>query len=85
MGLAGLVRLEAEAKNSSEKERMREVKGAEIRSVDFLVLQQWFRAISAGTCRLEKSQEGGLPMQVVPKVLSICSGGMESGEVDWTS
>ena len=35
MGLAGLVRLEAEAKNSSEKERMREVKGAEIRSVYF--------------------------------------------------
>ena len=35
MGLAGLVRLEDEAKNSSEKERMREVKGAEMRSVEF--------------------------------------------------
>ena len=28
------MRLEAEAKNSSEKERMREVKGAEMRSVE---------------------------------------------------
>ena len=45
MGLAGLVRLEAEAKNSSEKERMREVKGAEMRSVE-VFFQQWFRAVS---------------------------------------
>lgn len=32
MGFAGLMRLEAEAKNSSEKERMREVRGEEMRS-----------------------------------------------------
>lgn len=43
MGLAGLMRLEAEAKNSSEKERMREVRGAEMRSVilSALVLGSW--------------------------------------------
>ena len=45
MGLAGLVRLEAEAKNSSEKERMREVKEAEMRSVG-ICFQKWFRALS---------------------------------------
>ena len=33
MGFAGLMRLEAEAKNSSEKERMREVRGPATRSV----------------------------------------------------
>ena len=32
MGVAGLMRLAAEAKNSSEKERMREVREAETRS-----------------------------------------------------
>ena len=32
IGFAGLMRLEAEAKNSSEKERMREVRGAATRS-----------------------------------------------------
>ena len=30
-------------------------------------------------------EEGALPMHVVPKVLSICSGGMESVGVDWMS
>lgn len=30
------MRLDAEAKNSSEKERMREVRGAETRSVGFV-------------------------------------------------
>ena len=34
MGVAGLMRLEAEAKNSSEKERMREVREADTRSVN---------------------------------------------------
>lgn len=33
MGFAGLMRLEAEAKNSSENERMRDDKCAEIRSI----------------------------------------------------
>lgn len=41
------MRLEAEAKNSSEKERMREVKGAEMRSVwGGGGFQQSFRALS---------------------------------------
>lgn len=87
MGLAGLVRLEAEAKNSSEKERMREVRGAEMRSVDVSVGcgKLVCMKLSRGGLRRgemeRRGEEGGLPMHVVPKMLSIWSGGMES--VGW--
>lgn len=81
MGFAGLMRLEAEAKNSSEKERMREVKGAEIRSrvVSNVYRQLVCRGLS--TRELLKGgalamEEGVLPMHVVPKALFIWSGGM---------
>ena len=78
MGFAGLMRLEAEAKNSSENERMRDVKCAEIRSIRDC--QQCFQAagmlgtIDQGLAKRWSpgaGDEGFLPMHVAPKVLSI--------------
>ena len=43
IGAVGVRRLEAEAKNSSEKARMREFRGAEMRSVDGGVRGGWSR------------------------------------------
>ena len=72
MGFAGLMRLEAEAKNSSEKERMREVRGAETRSV---TVSKGSRQLACTGPSIRESlrdgEEGDLPTQVVPKVLSI--------------
>ncbi len=80
------MRLEAEAKNSSEKDRMREVRGAEMRSG---VCQRWgfgrLMCVCVCVCVCRTVNKGALPMHVVPKVLSIWSGGMESVGVDWVS
>lgn len=61
MGSAGLMRLEAEAKNSSEKERMREVRGAETRSAN---CQQWFRAAGVNGAIDQGVAKGCKPLEM---------------------
>ena len=81
MGGSGLSRLDAGAKNSSEKERMREERGAEIRSVGMEISQY-------GTRVLTWVREAEEPMQVELKVEFMRSVGMESaiaGDWGWVS
>lgn len=70
---------------------MREVRGAETRSV--IVSDGSRQPVCTGLSDKESlrggapgdGEEGALPMHVVPKVLSIWSGGMKSVGVDWVS
>lgn len=67
MGFAGLMRLDAGAKNSSEKERMRDVRGAETRSVrfrsfvpvsEFVSFQRQAKLVCAGLGSEERKKRG---------------------------